>query len=97
MKCNLFYSSPIKLFFDYINSFILMGNSVEVRHTSSQYDEIDIIIDKQPEYIVDKQPESIIDKDTIIDKESIIPTNIGKTLKHRNVDSEWTIIDGKEK
>ncbi len=91
MKCNLCYLSPIKLFFDYINSFILMGNSVEVRHTSSQYDEIDIIIDKQPE--------SIIDKDTIIDKEheSIIPTNIGKTLKHRNVDSEWTIIDGKEK
>ena len=87
MKCNLFYSSPIKLFFDYINSFILMGNSVKVRHTSSQYDEIDIIIDKQPEYIVDKQPESIIDN------ESIIPTNIGKILKHRNVDNEWTIIE----
>ena len=85
MKCNLCYSSPIKLFFDYINSFILMGNSVEVRHTSSQYDEIDIIINKQPQ--------SIIDKDTIIDNESIIPTNIGKTLKHRNIDSEWTIIE----
>ncbi len=79
MKCNLFYSSPIKLFFDYINSFILMGNSVKVRHTSSQYDEIDIIIDKQPE--------------SIIDNESIIPTNIGKILKHRNVDNEWTIIE----
>tara|TARA_B100000676_G_C18012069_1_gene807297 strand:+ start:432 stop:602 length:171 start_codon:yes stop_codon:yes gene_type:complete len=56
-----------------------MGNSVKVRHTSSQYDEIDIIIDKQPE--------------SIIDNESIIPTNIGKILKHRNVDNEWTIIE----
>ena len=73
-----------------------MGNSVEVRHTSSQYDEIDIIIDKQPEYIVDKQPESIIDKDTIIDNESIIPTNIGKTLKHTIFRTKRTHLQGSQ-